>query len=145
VAAETGVAGPDLSIFYKVEAPAERLNELAQQLREQETITAAYVKPPAEPPQINDMVADAADAPPVTPDFTGRQLYLGAAPGGIEALWAHTRPGGMGNGVRIIDIEGAWRFSHEDLAQIQGGVVGGVQINNLAWQSRHCRDWGFWR
>src|SRR4029434_6526348 len=37
VMAETGVAVPDLSIFYKVEAPTERLNNLAQQFREQET------------------------------------------------------------------------------------------------------------
>jgi hypothetical protein len=86
VMAETGVAVPDLSIFYKVEAPTERLNDLAQQFREQEMIVAAYVKPPAEPAQINDMVPALADAPPITPGFTGRQLYLGAAPGGIEAL-----------------------------------------------------------
>jgi subtilisin family serine protease len=134
-AAETGVALPDLSTYYRVEAPAERLSELAEQFRGQETILAAYVKPPAEPPQINDMAADPQAAPPVTPDFTANQIYLGPAPAGIEALWAHTRPGGKGNNVRIIDIEGAWRFSHEDLTQVQGGVVGGVQINNLAWRN----------
>ena len=43
------------------------------------------------------------DAPPVTPDFTANQVYLGVAPGGIEALWAHTQPGGKGDGIRIID------------------------------------------
>jgi hypothetical protein len=62
-------------------------------------------------------------------------VYLGAAPGGIEALWAHTQPGGKGNGIRIIDIEGAWRFDHEDLKQVQGGVVGGTQSTALNWRN----------
>ena len=66
----------------------------------------------------------------MTPDFTGRQGYLGAAPGGIDALYAHTRPGGRGAGVQIIDIELGWRFSHEDLLRNQGGVVGGVPSND---------------
>ncbi len=132
---EAGAPAPDLSVFYRVEAPPERLEELAAALREQPLIEAAYVKPPAEPPRINDMVASEADAPPVSPNFTGSQLYLGAAPGGIDADHAHTRPGGKGAGVRIIDIEGAWRFSHEDLLQNQGGVVGGVQNSDIGWRN----------
>lgn len=135
-AAETGRVGPDLSVFYRVEAPAERLEALAAQLRQQESIEAAYVKPPAEPPGINDEVpADPEEAPPATPDFVSSQVYLGTAPAGIEALWAHTQPGGKGNGIRIIDIEGAWRFDHEDLKQVQGGVVGGTQSTALNWRN----------
>jgi hypothetical protein len=135
VMAEAGVTVPDLSIYYKVDAPSERLHDLAAQIREQDTIAAAYVKPPAEPPQINDMLPNPIDAPPITPDMNARQVYLGAAPAGIEALWAQTRPGGTGTGVRIIDIEGAWRFTHEDLLQVQGGVVGGTPINSLPWRN----------
>ena len=135
VAAETGRGGPDLSVFYKVEAPASRLSALARELLEDDAIDAAYIKPPAEPPIINDIPPDVNDAPPVTPDFTASQVYLGAAPAGIEALWAHTRPGGRGNGVRIIDIEGAWRFSHEDLMQVQGGVIGGTQSADIVWRN----------
>jgi hypothetical protein len=135
VAAETGRGGPDLSVFYKVEAPASRLPTLARELLEDDAIDAAYIKPPAEPPIINDIPPDVNDAPPVTPDFTASQIYLGAAPAGIEALWAHTRPGGRGNGVRIIDIEGAWRFSHEDLMQVQGGVIGGTQSTDIVWRN----------
>ncbi len=135
VAAETGRSGPDLSVFYKVDAPASRLNALAAELRTHEAVEAAYVKPAAEPPVINDVPPDAADAPPITPDFVASQVYLGAAPGGIEAQWAQTRPGGKGDNVRIIDVEGAWRFSHEDLMQVQGGVVGGTPSTDIAWRN----------
>src|SRR5215216_4796184 len=42
--AETGRDVPDLSFFYRVEAPEERLDDLAEQLREMEEVEAAYVK-----------------------------------------------------------------------------------------------------
>ncbi|MBA2602581.1 MAG: S8 family serine peptidase, partial [Acidobacteria bacterium] len=135
-AAEAGKGGPDLSVFYRVEAPADRLEEIAETLRNQESVEAAYVKPPAEPPFLNDEVPpDAEEAPPATPNFVASQVYLGTAPAGIEAHWAQTQPGGRGNGIRIIDIEGAWRFDHEDLTQVQGGVVGGVQSADIRWRN----------
>jgi len=134
-AAETGLRGPDLSVFYKVEAPLGQLVELEAKLRAHAAVEAAYIKPASEPPTLDDMPADANDAPPVTPNFQTSQVYLGAAPAGVEALWAHGQPGGKGQSIRIIDIEGAWRFSHEDLTQVQGGVVGGTQSTNLAWRN----------
>ena len=135
VASVTGTTGPDLSVFYKVDAPASQLASLAERLRKDDAIAAAYVKPAAEPPALNDMPPDPNDAPPATPDFVASQVYLGAAPAGIEALWAHGQPGGRGNNVHIIDIEGAWRFSHEDLMQVQGGVVGGTQSTDIGWRN----------
>lgn len=134
-AAEGGPGTPDLSVFYRVEAPLGRLATLAAKLIDDDLVEAAYIKPPAEPASINDMAPDSHDAPPATPNFTANQLYLGAAPGGIEATWAHTQPGGRGNGIRVIDIEGAWRFSHEDLKEVQGGVVGGVQSTDIRWRN----------
>jgi hypothetical protein len=47
-------------------------------------------------------------------------------PGGVEARYAWTLPGGGGAGVRVIDLEWNWRFTHEDLLQNQGGIVGGT-------------------
>jgi outer membrane biosynthesis protein TonB len=136
VAAFTGRGGPDLSLFYKIEAPESKLAALADDLRELESVEAAYVKPPAEPPLINRGTPPNPDeAPPVTPDLLASQVYLGAAPGGVEALWAHTQQGGKGTGIRIIDIEGAWRFDHEDLTQVQGGVVGGTQSGDIGWRN----------
>src|SRR5688572_22977197 len=117
----------DLSVFYHVEAPAERLEELQEQLASSELVEAAFMKPPVELPAINDMTPAPAEPPPATPDFTARQIYLDAPPSGVDARWAWTQAGGRGRDIRIIDIEGAWRFTHEDLMQSQGGVVGGTQ------------------
>jgi hypothetical protein len=154
---------PDLSHYYRVDAPDENLDDLAEELRGHRAVRAAYVKPPAEPAVltkapvdtererlaarvarpaplapptgINDMEPSAADAPPVTPDFTGRQLYLGPAPAGIDAQFAWNLAGGAGVGVNIIDVEGEWRFTHEDLLQLQGGVVGGTPPNDIGWRN----------
>ncbi|MET0997198.1 MAG: S8 family serine peptidase [Marmoricola sp.] len=124
---------PDLSVFYHVDAPADQLEDLAEELGGEDAVVAAYVKPPGEPPILNDMAPDATDAPPVTPDFVARQLYLEPAPGGVDARYAWTWPGGGGAGVSIIDCEWGWRFDHEDLTATQGGVVvgtGGTDTNH---------------
>jgi Subtilase family len=135
-ASVTGVEVPDLSIYYRVQAPDDRLDDLAARLQELDVVTSAYVKPAAELPlRLNDMMPLTTDAPPVTPDFTSRQGYLEAAPGGIDAVYAAGIAGGGGAGVGIIDIEGAWRFTHEDLIQNQGGVVGGTQTTDIGWRN----------
>ncbi len=142
---EVGEDVPDLSVFYKVDAPDEMLETLAARMNELEVVEAAYVKSPAEPAAtvmedatgtelLNRMVPSEVE-PAVTPDFTARQGYLFPAPGGIDAQYAWTRPGGRGTNVRVIDIEGAWRFSHEDLVQNQGGVAGGVPTTDIGWRN----------
>ncbi len=138
---------PDLSVYYRVSAPTDRMTELAAQFAEMEEIEGAYVQPISAPPitatpevevqtiavspdevelpPLNEM-APVGEAPPiVTPDFTALQGYLNPAPMGIDAKYAWTLPGGRGNGVRIIDCEWGWRFTHEDLIQSQGGVLAG--------------------
>jgi hypothetical protein len=154
-----GTPGPDLSVYYRVEAPDEQLDEIAAELRSHPAVHAAYVKPPAEPAVVkapvdparlrtptgplvstpaqplNDMLPRAEEAPLVSPDFTARQEYLGPAPAGIDAQFAWTQQGGSGAGVKIIDVEGEWRFTHEDLVQNQGGLVAGTAPNNLGWRN----------
>jgi len=132
LAAETGADVPDLSVYYHVEAPDERLDDLAKRLQQIDGIEAAYVKPPTKPAEfrLNDMSPQMEGAPRVTPDFTSRQGYLGAAPTGIEAQYAWTIPGGRGVGINIIDIEWGWCLTHEDLLQNQGGVVGNNSSDN---------------
>ncbi len=133
LAPSTDAKVPDLSGFYAVRAEDERLEGLAERLLQQETIEAAYVKPPSSPPVAydpsqearNDMLPDAAQPPATTPDFSPRQGFLYTAPGGIEAPYAWALPGGRGAGVKIIDCEWGWRFTHEDLTQGQMGVVFG--------------------
>jgi hypothetical protein len=135
VAASRGQALPDLSVYYRVEG-ARSPDAAAARLLKHEAVVGAYVKPPAEPPQaINDMAPAAEEAPPATPDFSARQGYLDASPGGIDARWAWTQTGGRGAGVRIVDVEGAWRFTHEDLLQNQGGVIGGTQSTDIGWRN----------
>lgn len=128
---------PDLTSFYRVLADDDQLDALAERMLNQNLVEGAYIKPPMEPPMLIEegmSTPSVHEAPPATPDFTARQLYLDAAPGGIDARFAWTKTGGKGQGVRIIDIEGAWRFSHEDLTQNQGGVVGGTQSTDIRWR-----------
>jgi Subtilase family len=137
IAAVAGAAPPDLSVFYRCESSGQgrNLEQLTADLLAVDVVEAAYVKPPAEPAQLNDMTPAPEDAPPLTPDFTTRQGYLDPAPGGIDARYSWTRPGGRGTGVGVIDVEGAWRFGHEDLLANQGGVIGGTPSTDLGWRN----------
>jgi hypothetical protein len=127
---------PDLSVYYRVQAPDEKLDDLAAKLLAHHLVEAAYVKPPGEPPTvsvaatrpegINAMLPRDDDAPPISPDFNARQIYLNAAPAGIDARYASTIPGGRGANVNVIDCEWSWNFSHEDLLGNQGGVAVGA-------------------
>jgi hypothetical protein len=127
---------PALAAYYRVLAEDEKLDALAGKLAERDEVEAAFVKPPAYPAMWTAEAPPQTEEPPAgTPDFATRQGYLNAAPGGIDARFAWTRPGGLGAGVRIIDIEGAWQFSHEDLLQNQGGVVGGTPSADLGWRN----------
>ena len=95
----TGEEPPDLSVFYSVNVQDD-LESVAQALLDSDAVEAAYVVPPAEPAEgeddegINEMAAADEDAPPATADFSGRQGYLDRAPGGIDARYAWTVPGG---------------------------------------------------
>jgi len=115
-----------MDTFYHVDGPEEKLDELAERLRELDEVAAAYVKPAGEPPELNDMQPSPNEAPAATPDFSLRQIYLDAAPAGIDARYAWRFLGGRGEGIRIIDCEWGWNFTHEDLGRNQGGVVIGT-------------------
>jgi Subtilase family len=131
-----GALVPDLSVFYRVDAPDARLLQLAERFQQFEFVEAAYVEPPVDlPVWPAEAVPSEVEPPSITPDFSNRQGYLENAPNGIDARFAWTIPGGRGAGVGIIDIEGAWQFTHEDLLRNQGGVVGGAQINDLRFRN----------
>ncbi len=136
--AEADIVMPELSVFYKLEVDDEHAEEAAEAMGKLNQVEAAYVKPGAEPPvMLDDSAVPMQDEPtaPVTPDFMSRQSYLNASPVGVDAHWANARAGGRGQNVRIIDIEGAWRFSHEDLRQMQGGVVVGTPSTDIGWRN----------
>jgi subtilisin family serine protease len=127
--------GFELPAFYHVRAPRERLHDLARELRATGEVEAAYVKPPAQLAAINAMAPAPAPPPSLTPDFSDRQSYLNAAPVGIDARHAWTFAGGRGAGVRVIDLEWAWRLTHENLQDNLTGVLGGVQLDNLGFRN----------
>jgi hypothetical protein len=54
-------------------------------------------------------------------DEAANQEYLNKSPKGVDALYAWRFPGGRGNGVRFVDIEGAWHLRHADL--IEAGIT----------------------
>jgi len=132
---------PELSGYYSVSVAPDKMEKLAADLLKDPTVEAAYVKPPCSPPVWldenedgpPDSAPDGEEAP--TASFIARQLYLEVAPGGIDARYAWTRTGGKGQGVRVIDVEGAWRFTHEDLLQNQGGVIGGTPSTDIGWRN----------
>jgi hypothetical protein len=117
----------NLALFYTVNAPLERFDDIASRLRRLRMVESVYVKPPADLP----LPPSTAPVPPVTPDFSIKQGYLKSATAGIDARWAWSVQGGDGAGTWVIDVERAWRFSHEDLLQNQGGLIGGFPPNNV--------------
>ncbi len=70
---------------------------------------------------------DHAYVPPVssvpTGDFSSRQLYRGAAPVGVGIDAAAGLAGGLGENVKIIDIEFSWNTTHEDLGRAANGFI----------------------
>ncbi|HZD04420.1 MAG TPA: S8 family serine peptidase [Longimicrobiales bacterium] len=124
----------EMAHYFHVVAPEESLESMAEQLRRLETVEAAYVKPPAEPARaaleavrtLNEIEPVVAAPPSTTPNFTARQDHLDPAPVGIDAAYAWGLPGGRGQGIRIIDCEWGWRFTHEDLIQNSLGLVAGT-------------------
>jgi hypothetical protein len=130
---------PDLSLFYRVRGAGDRGQELTARLAALPEIETAYVKPGAVPASMPQQRLDGdkrlKEGAPATPDFTGRQGYLNAAPEGVDAYWAWQRPGGSGDGITIVDVEGAWQLGHEDLAEKLAGIVIGSPIQDIAWRN----------
>lgn len=103
-------------LFYRVIAPTDDLEEVKRQLHRTSDVMAAYVKPPLQPPTINNMQPASAPPAPATPDFRGRQDYLEPAPDGVASAAAWSLAGGRGGQVTIADVEGGWHLAHEALA-----------------------------
>ncbi|MBN9086234.1 MAG: S8 family serine peptidase [Reyranella sp.] len=138
----------ELGRYQLVTAPEEKIEDLATELNAHRLVEAAYVTPPllpaAAPPRMaavgnraHAMMLPAAPPPApgtATPDFSAMQGYLNASPDGVDARWAWSQPGGRGDGVSIIDIEGGWCFDHEDLQHSVDGLVGGTALSDPLWR-----------
>ena len=110
----------DLSLYVEIElAPSSdygSVQPLVYLLNSLPSVEVAYAESMPTPA--------AADIAPTTPSLVGEQGYLRPAPSGIDAQYAWTRRGGDGTGVRIVDVEGAWQTTHEDLPTLfhRGGT-----------------------
>jgi hypothetical protein len=140
---ERGIAAPDLSRFYQVAAREEDYDDIIAAVRGLDIVERVERKPPADAPYgapatttpyscDETVCCPCCWAPKKTPDFSSRQYYLDQATGGVAARHAWTKPGGRGDRVIIVDIERAWRFTHEDLVG-PGGIadvpLGGTPID----------------
>ncbi|MEU1073269.1 MULTISPECIES: S8 family serine peptidase [unclassified Streptomyces] len=145
-----GADVPDLTLFHRVRGGEDRLEELACRLAGLPGIETAYVKPSALPATgpfggreedddgRSDERADEGRREKegaATPDFSGRQGYLGPAPEGVDAAWAWLQAGGSGEGVSIVDVEAAWQLGHRDLGPKVAGLVAGTPVEDLAWRN----------
>ena len=161
---EAAVAA-QMSRYYSVDVHDADADRLAEELKRSNIVETVYVKPATElpiapsseiargsPAQRFPIVAalngrmrraqfeTAVSAPapassPSIPDFRSRQAYLDVAPAGVDAAFAWSMVGGKGGNVRIIDIEGDWRFSHVDLRANVGGLIGGTSYNDVEWRN----------
>ncbi|WP_405596209.1 S8 family serine peptidase [Streptomyces sp. NBC_01410] len=137
---------PDLSLFYRVRGGGDRALELTARLAALPEIETAYAKPgavpartapqgPPAPAALTEEAKRLKEGAPATPDYTGRQGYLRPAPEGVDAYWSWQRPGGSGQGVTVVDVEGAWQLGHEDLADRLAGIVVGNPVQDVAWRN----------
>jgi hypothetical protein len=109
---------------------------LAKKLDLHPLVEAAYVKPPAEPATLRDVGSpDGSVTPVANGNYVARQGYLNAAPEGVDARYGWRFGGGKGKRIKIIDVEGDWRFSHRDLRERQGGLVAGRRVGDQGWRN----------
>jgi hypothetical protein len=140
----------DLSIFYKVTVPDEKLKSMVPKLRALKVVQSAYVKPGVEltirdnsieSRQSNEshdgLESDDLVVSTNTPNFTQGHLNSVSEGGmGVPCAWAIE--GGRGAGINIIDAEGAWNFSHEDLPVNLGERLApteSAERNEIGWRN----------
>ncbi|MCA8953522.1 MAG: S8 family serine peptidase [Planctomycetes bacterium] len=113
----------DLSLYFDVETGSgAETRELVAALNALADVELAYPRELPTPPP--------GDIPPTTPDFTSSQGYRGLPPTGIDGDAVAYTTGGMGSGVRVLDIEWGWDFGHEDIDALVASALVGPPIAN---------------
>jgi len=104
--------------------PSPDLNLWVEMTLQFGTDAAAFLAEMKRMPNIEIATSAPLPQPPpwIPPDFTRKQGYLDPAPGGIEARFSWTIPGGNGHGVTIYNVEYNWLQTHDDLSTA-GGVT----------------------
>ena len=129
----SGIQLPDLSLYNRIDLDEsmtddEKLTKI-NALNKLDIVETAYFPPQPELATISN-----TEETQVTPDFESGQYYLESAPTGVDAKYAWGVPGGRGENIKVVDIEGNWIETHEDL---HGGVdnfhIAGSVINDAGW------------
>ena len=104
--------------------PSPDLNLWVEMTLQFGTDAAAFLAEMKRMPNIEIATSAPLPQPPpwIPPDFTRKQGYLDLAPGGIEARFSWTIPGGNGHGVTIYNVEYNWLQTHDDLSRA-GAVI----------------------
>ncbi len=97
----------DLTTWWRLETSAGNASEVARLLNQQPWVERAQLALVPSPPPM--------DLEPATPDLTGHQEYLRAAPVGFGFDEASRWPAGDGRHVTVADLEYSWLPTHEDL------------------------------
>lgn len=132
--ARSGRQLADLALYYELPlapgAEAGDVTALLDALNALPSVEIAYARPPAEPASLPLSKPAAAVSLPEdpTPSFQDLQGYLNAAPQGVDAFYAWTQPGGRGQGIKVVDIEGGWQTTHEDMPPLF--FTGGEQFDS---------------
>ncbi len=122
--------------WFRIAGDPAQLLEVKDKLSGLDFVECAYLSPIPKLPTMTKL-QPADDVALRTPDYRARQLYLAPETGGVNASYSWKLPGGAGTNIQVIDVEGAWRFGHEDLTQAAGGLAGGVPNDDDAEWRNH--------
>ena len=136
---------PDLALYAHFDGRTrdrEALIRMIAALNADPVVDLAYLEPVAVPAALGfDAFTGAVpatnqaggDAVLDTPNFESQQGYLADAPDGVGAWSMRSQAGARGEGLAIIDVEGGWLWTHEDLPAPY--VELGTQIDDLSWRN----------
>jgi serine protease len=104
-----------LASYWRIDTrQARSAEQLLGQLSRSSDVEDSYLELSGSDPLVN----------PTDDVFAALQLYLDAAPTGIDARWAWTQSNGSGASVGFVDLEQGWTLNHEDLPPL--AVLPGV-------------------
>ena len=132
----SGIQLADLTLYHNLKLSSQLNNrerlEIINEINSLDIVEVAFFPPYPEIATLDSKDVD--KSPPKTPSWESGQYYLQAAPTGVNAYYAWGYTGGKGDDIKVIDIEGNWIETHEDL---HGGTdnfhIAGSLIDDPGW------------
>lgn len=112
---------PDFGAFFYMDAPPQtELPAVLKSLLTWDGVREAYIDRAGPDPAVTA----------VNDPRSANQIYLDAAPDGIDAEYAWNFAGGDGAGISVIDLEQGWTLDHEDLVAHGATLVHGTLLDS---------------